>query len=318
MSHISVVAPIFREEGNVRELCRRLYEALSKITEDFEIVLVEDGGGDKSWTIISEIAGDEPRIKGLRFSRNFGQHYAITAGLDAVDGDWVVVMDGDLQDRPEVIPDIYAKAQEGYHVVFVERRQRPESWLYKLAQRSFYRLFRFLAATEYNPAHGNFSIISREVVNHYRKLHENLRFYGGIVTWLGFRHASIQAQHGTRHAGTGGYTLGKRVRLAAQMIVAHSELPLRISVGLGLVMAVLSFLYGTVIVLRAIFDDVSVEGWASIIVSIYFVGGTIMVLLGILGIYIGKMHNEIKHRPLYVVTERIGFETDKVETRNEG
>ncbi len=308
MTHISVIVPVFCEELLLHELTDRLRSTLSSITEDFEVILVDDGSSDGSWNVIHDISADDSRIKALRFSRNFGQHYAITAGLDACDGDWVVVMDGDLQDRPEVIPELYAKAQEGYDVVFVARQNRPESWLYQLAQRTFYAIFRFLAATEYNPEYGNFSIVSRAVVKHFRTLHENLRFYGGIVHWLGFHHTSIHAEHGVRYAGTSVYTLGNRIRLAAAIIVAHSDRPLRISIGLGLTMATLSFLYGGYIILRAIFGDLAVQGWASLIVSIYFVGGILMVVLGIIGIYIGKMYNEMKRRPLYVVAETVGFQ----------
>lgn len=256
MSHISVIVPIFREELLLHELRDRLRSALSSITEDFEVILVEDGSNDGSWNVIHEFSEDDSRIKAIRFSRNFGQHYAITAGLDACDGDWVVVMDGDLQDRPEVIPELYAKAQEGYDVVFVARQNRSESWIYQLAQRTFYSIFQYLAATEYNPEYGNFSILSRAVVKHFRSLNENLRFYGGIVHWLGFHHTSIQAQHGTRYAGASVYTLGNRIRLATAMIVAHSDRPLHISIGLGLVMATFSFLYGTYIILWAIFGTV--------------------------------------------------------------
>ena len=308
MSHISVIIPVFREELLLLELRDRLRSALSSITEDFEVILVDDGSVDGSWNVIHDISEEDSRIKAIRFTRNFGQHYAITAGLDACDGDWVVVMDGDLQDRPEVIPELYAKVQEGYDVVFVARQNRPESRLYQLAQRTFYAIFRYLAATEYNPEYGNFSIMSRAVVKHFRSLHENLRFYGAIVHWLGFRHASIQAEHGTRYAGTSVYTLGSRIRLAATIIVAYSDKPLRLSIGLGLVMATLSFLYGGYIVLRAIFGDLAVQGWASLIVSIYLVGGILMVVLGIIGIYIGKMYNEMKRRPLYVVAETVGFQ----------
>jgi polyisoprenyl-phosphate glycosyltransferase len=314
--HVSVVAPIYREEGNVPELVRRLTESLQRVTENFEIVLVEDAGGDRSWDRIAEAAAKDPRVKGLRFSRNFGQHYAITAGLEMVSGDWVVVMDGDLQDRPEVIPDLYAKAQEGYDVVFVERQSRPEGKLYMWLQRTFYLLLRFLAGTEYDPRHGNFSIVSQKVVNGFRSLNENLRFYGGIVWWLGYRRASIPAAHGQRFAGRSVYTLGKRVHLAVAIILAHSDRPLRFAIGIGLVMALLSFVYGLYIVLRAVFGDVAVQGWASLIVSIYFVGGLILFVLGIMGLYIGKLYQEAKHRPLYIVAESIGFEDDAVSPRS--
>ena len=307
MTRISAVVPIYREEAVLRELCKRLGEALGRVSEEFEIVLVDDGGDDGSWNIIEQLSGDDPRIKGIKFSRNFGQHYAITAGLDACDGDWVVVMDGDLQDDPAAIPELYAKAREGYDVVFAARRNRPESLLYRLAQRCFYGTLRYLAKTDYDPAHGNFSIVSRRVVEHFRSLNENLRFYGGIVNWLGFEHASIPVQHGARFAGESSYTLGKRIRLAAHITLAHSDRPLRFSIGLGLVMSALSFAYGGYIIVRAMISDFSVEGWASLIASIYFTGGIILVVLGIVGIYIGKIFGEIKRRPLYVVAKQVGF-----------
>ena len=306
MPHISVVAPVYRDEGNVRELCRRVKAAVSGITEDFELILIEDGGRDRSWEYIREEARQDPRIRGIRFSRNFGQHYAITAGLDAARGDWTVVMDGDLQDRPEVIPDLYAKAQEGFEIVFVARQGRPESWLYRTAQRIFYALFRYLAGTDYDPAHGNFSIISKQVLEHYRSLHEQLRFYGGILAWLGFPRASVPAQHGERHAGHSVYSLVSRLKLAAAIIIAHSDRPLRFSVALGFLMALSAFAYGIYIILLALFGGISVLGYASLMVSIYFVGGIILVVLGIIGIYVGKMYNETKHRPLYIIAEQTG------------
>ena len=309
MAHISVVVPVFREEAVLHELCSRLQGALSQVSDDFEVILVEDGSGDRSWDIIRQLSAEDRRIKGIKLSRNFGQHYAITAGLDACDGDWVVVMDGDLQDLPEVIPQLYAKAQEGHDVVFVARQNRPENFIYRLIQRSFYKTFQYLAKTRYDPAHGNFSIISRRVVEDFRDLTENLRFYGGIVNWLGYDQASLPAQHGERFAGETTYTLGKRLRLAVDMILAHSDRPLRFSIGLGLVMSALSFTYGIYILVRALFSDFSVEGWASLIVSIYFTGGIILVVLGVMGVYIGKIFNELKQRPLYVVADRVGFTT---------
>lgn len=174
MAKISVVAPIFREEGTLHELYRRLRAALSSVTGDFEIVLVSDGGRDRSWDIICELSAQDRRVRGVKFTRNFGQHLAISAGLDVCDGDRVVVMDGDLQDRPEVIPELWAKAEQGYDVVFVARADRPESATYRFAARLFYKIFKLLADTDYDPAHGNFSIISRRVVEYYRTLGETL------------------------------------------------------------------------------------------------------------------------------------------------
>jgi dolichol-phosphate mannosyltransferase len=307
MARISVVAPIFREELTLHELYRRVRDALSTITQDFEIVLVSDGGGDRSWDIIRELAAMDDRVKGLMFTRNFGQHVAISAGLDVCDGDWVVVMDGDLQDRPEVIPQLFAKAQEGYEVVFVQRTNRPESPVYQFAARMFYRLFKLLANTNYDPKHGNFSIISRRVVEQYRSMGESLRFYGGILDWLGFSRTSIQAAHGERFAGAPGYNLRKRLLLAYQIILAHSDRPLHFSIVFGFLMSLWSGLSGLWIILRALFiKEYSVVGWASLTVSIFFMGGIILMVLGILGIYIGKIFNQTKGRPLYVVGDRVG------------
>ncbi len=309
MAHISVVAPIFREEQTLPELYRQLRTALSRITEDFEIVLVYDGGSDRSWEIIGELSRADTRVKGIKFTRNFGQHLAISAGLDACDGDWVVVMDGDLQDRPEVIPELYAKATSGYEVVFVKRTERPESALYLLLSRLFYGIFKWLANTNYDPEHGNFSIISRRVVEQYRAIGETLRFYGGILDWLGFERTSIVARHGTRFAGKPAYNLRKRMLLAYQIILAHSDRPLHFSIFFGILMSVWSGATGIWIILRSIFiREYSVEGWTSIIVSIFFMGGLILMVLGVIGIYVGKIFNETKGRPLYVVAERTGFD----------
>ena len=309
MARLSVVAPVYREADVLPELCARIRAAVSPITEDFEIVLVSDGGNDGSWRVISELGAADRRVKGIKFTRNFGQHLAISAGLDACDGDWVVVMDSDLQDRPEVIPELYAKAQEGYEVVFVSRTNRPEAPLYQFAARLFYRVFRALADTDYDPAHGNFSIISRRVVERYRSMGESLRFYGGILDWLGFERASIEARHGTRHAGQPGYNLRKRLRLAAQIILAHSDRPLHLSVLFGLVISMWSGATGCYMIVRSLFfKQYSVEGWTSLMVSIFFMGGIILLVLGIIGIYIGKIFNEIKRRPLYVVGDTVGFD----------
>ncbi len=309
MPHLSVVVPIFREELVLPELYRRLSASLSRISTDFEIILVSDGGRDRSWDIIRELSAADPRVKGVKFTRNFGQHLAISAGLDVCDGDWVVVMDGDLQDRPEVIPELYAKAQQGYEVVFVARVDRPESVVYRLAARTFYKIFKLLANTEYDPAHGNFSIISRKVVEHYRMMGESLRFYGGILDWLGFQRASIEAEHGTRFAGSPGYSLRKRLVLAYHIILAHSDRPLHLSILFGLLISAWSGVTGIWMVMRYLFvQEYSVQGWTSLIVSTFFIGGIILMVLGVMGVYIGKIFSEIKRRPLYVVEDEIGVD----------
>lgn len=299
--HISVVVPVYKAENCLDELYRRLSAALGGIDDNFEIVLVEDCGGDGSWQKIEELAAHDPRVRGIQFSRNFGQHYGITAGLDHCNGDWVVVMDCDLQDRPEEIPRLYVKAQEGYDVVLARRGERQDPPLKRFTSWLFYKVFSYLADIEYDGQTGNFRIMSRKVVENLRTVREQLRFFGGLVQWLGFPTTSIQVEHAERHEGESTYTYAKLWKLASETIIAYSDKPLRIAVRFGFLMAFLSFCYGLYILIRAAFYSVPIMGWSSLIVSLYFIGGIIISILGIIGIYLGKTFDESKKRPLYVI-----------------
>ena len=301
MAHISVVIPVYRAESCLEELYRRLKAALEPLTADFEIMLVEDCGGDRSWPLIVELAQRDPRVKGIQFSRNFGQHYGITAGLDRCNGDWVVVMDCDLQDRPEEIPRLYAKAQEGHEIVVARRGKRSDPLLKRFSSWLYYSVFSWLADMDYDPQAGNFRILSRNVINNYRNMRERSRFFGSLINWMGFPFTSIDVQHDERFAGDSSYTFGKLWRLGAETIIAYSDKPLRIAVRLGFFIATCAFLYGIYILFRALFHGSPVTGWSSLIVSIYFMGGVIVAILGILGIYLGKTYDETKCRPLYVI-----------------
>ena len=307
MAHLSVVTPVYRAEGCLEELYRRLVAALSGITQDFEIVMVEDCGGDRSWEIIRDLARRDPRVKGIQFSRNFGQHYGITAGLDHCDGDWVVVMDCDLQDRPEEIPRLYAKAREGFEVVIARRGGRNEPIRKRLLSWTFYKLFSYLADTEYDRHAGNFRIISRKVVECFRQMREQLRFFGGLIKWMGFPADSIEVVHAQRHDGRSTYTFGKLWRLAMDIIIAYSDKPLRLSVRLGFIMSGIAFACGVYILVHAVLYGSPIIGWPSLIISIYFIGGIIISILGIIGIYLGKTFDETKKRPLYVISNSANF-----------
>jgi len=310
MAHISVVIPVYRAEACLEELYRRLRTVLEPISPDFEIVLVEDCGGDRSWQLIRELARRDSRVKGIQFSRNFGQHYGITAGLDHCSGDWVVVMDCDLQDRPEEIPRLYAKAQEGYDIVLARRGRRQDPLLKRFTSWLFYKLFSYLADIEYDGETGNFRIMSRKVVESFRKMREQLRFFGGLVQWLGFPTASIEVQHAGRHEGQSSYTFAKLWKLATETIIAYSDKPLRLAVRFGFLMALFAFCYGVYTLIRATLYDIPIMGWSSLIVSLYFIGGIIISILGILGIYLGKTFDESKKRPLYIVRRATFHEQD--------
>ena len=298
---ISVVVPVYKAENCLDELYRRLAQALEPISPNFEIVLVEDCGGDRSWEVIERLAGQDARVRGIQFSRNFGQHYGITAGLDHCHGDWVVVMDCDLQDRPEEISRLYAKAQEGYDVVLARRGTRRDPLLKRATSWLFYKMFSYLADIDYDAQTGNFRILSRKVAKNLCAMREQLRFFGGMVQWMGFPTASIEVEHAERHEGKSTYTFGKLWKLAAETIIAYSDKPLRMAVRFGFLMALLAFCYGLYILALSTFYEVPIMGWSSLIVSLYFIGGIIISILGIIGIYLGKTFDESKKRPLYIV-----------------
>ncbi len=298
---ISVVIPVYKAEKILDELYQRLRDALQPISPDFEIVLVEDCGGDRSWDVIERLAAADPRVVGLQFSRNFGQHYGITAGMDQCRGDWVVVMDCDLQDAPEEIPRLYAKALEGYDVVLALRGQRQDPPLKRLTSWLFYRLFSYLADIRFDGDSGNFRIMSRQVVKNFNRMREQLRFFGGHVQWMGFPTTGIQVQHAERAEGKSTYTFAKLWKLAADTIIAYSDKPLRMAARLGLTMAAVSFGFGAFILIRSMIHSSPIPGWSSLIVSLYFIGGLIIGILGIMGVYLGKAFDETKKRPLYIV-----------------
>lgn len=301
---ISIVIPVYKAENCLDELYRRLKESLETISPDFEIILVEDCGGDNSWQIIERLAILDSRVRGIQFSRNFGQHYGITAGLDCCKGDWVVVMDCDLQDRPEEIPRLYTKALEGFDIVLARRGRRSDPLLKRLTSWLYYLVFNYLADMNYDGETGNFRIMSRKVVESFCTLRERLRFFGGLVAWLGFPIASIDVRHDERFAGQTTYTFRKLWKLASETIIAHSDKPLRLSIRFGFIISALAFIYGSYIIYRAFAHDVPITGWSSLIVSIYFLGGIIISILGILGVYLGKTFDEVKQRPLYIVRRR--------------
>lgn len=303
MVHLSVVIPVYNESSLIDELVKRVTINVKLITEDFEIIMVDDGSKDQTWELIELKARQENRIKGIKFSRNFGHHYAITAGLHNVAGEWVVVMDGDLQDRPEVIPDLYKKAQEGYEVVFVSRQKRTEILYYRIAQKIFYWLLKILSGVDFNSRQANFSIINKKVVEAFKNFPENARFYGTTIKWLGFKRSHINADHGRRHSGKPSYTLKKRLKLASDILLSFSERPLKFAIGLGLLISSIS----TIVALRIVYGTLkwgySVTGWSSVIVSILFSTGIILTVLGIIGIYLGRTFQEVKRRPLFIISE---------------
>lgn len=299
--HLSVVSPVYGCVQALPELCERLQTVLSDLAQDYEIILINDGSPDESWSIIQQLAAEDGRIKGINLSRNFGQHYAITAGLDFAQGDWVIVMDCDLQDRPEEIPKLYEKAQSGYDIVVARRAERKDHWVKKELSKAFYHVFAYFSGTKVDNRIGNFGIYAQKVVHSIRRFKEQNRSFGLFAIWVGFRRAEIDVDHAARSHGRSSYTFRKMAKLALDSIIAHSDKLLRLTVKLGLSVSVLSLLYAAWIVLRYFLWATPIIGWTSLIVSVYFTAGLIIGTIGIVGLYVGRIFDEVKHRPLYII-----------------
>jgi len=302
---ISVIVPVYKGEMFLDELHRRVRESLASVPGEHELLLVEDCGGDGSWIAIERLAAVDPIVRGIQFSRNFGQHAGITAGLDLSRGSWVVVMDCDLQDRPEEIPRLYAKAQEGFEVVVARRGRRKDAWIKVATSRLFYRLFSYLSGLPMDPQVGNFRIISRRVVEALSQMRERTRFFVSLVEWMGFPTASVDVEHAARPGGQSSYSFHKLMQLALEVIIAYSDKPLWLAIRFGFTVSLLSMLGGAAIIYRALRYGSPVMGWSSLVVSLYFLGGIIISILGVIGVYLGKTFEETKRRPLYIVANRV-------------
>ncbi|MFC2949621.1 glycosyltransferase [Virgibacillus sediminis] len=310
---ISVVIPVYGCETCLVELCSRIRDTITSIPAQYEIILVNDASPDGAWETIRKLSEQDTNITGLDFARNFGQHHAITAGLDYTNGDWVVVMDCDLQDRPEEIASLYQKALEGYEVVFGKRVERQDSWLKKKGSRLFYKIYDYFSGQSTDFTVANFSISAKKVVSGYRRMREQNRYFPLFIQWMGYRTAKIPVEHNARKEGKSSYNLSKLLTLATDAIVSQSNKPLRLSIQFGFLVSFASFLYALYLFARYFFLDERVAGWTSVMVSIFFIGGLIFFNFGILGLYIGKIFNETKARPLYLIRETTDEATDTEE-----
>lgn len=301
MVHLSVVIPVYNESSLIDELVKRVKTNVNLITEDYEIIIVDDGSQDNTWNSIENETKSEEKIKGIKLSKNFGHHYAITAGLHNAIGEWVVVMDGDLQDRPEVISDLYNKAISGYDVVFVSRQNRPEKLYYRIAQKVFYITLNLLSGLNFNSRQANFSIVNSKVVQAFQSIPEHSRFYGSTVKWLGFKRTEILADHGQRFSGRPSYTFRKRIKLAAEIIISFSDRPSKILIMLGMILTVI-YSIGTIYICYIIIFTNKINVIKPIVFfsSMFFMSVSLLFLTH-LSLYIFKINNEVKTRPLYII-----------------
>ncbi len=305
---VSVVVPVYESAECLEELCRRLQAVLAS-AGGFEIILVCDGSPDASWAEIERLASGNPTIKGINLSRNFGQHYALTAGLDHASGDFVIAMDCDLQDRPEDIPALIAKAGEGFDVVTgIGTFRGRDNWLHRMFSAAYYWIFDFLAERDERSFNTSFILMRRKVVEEFRRLRERRRLFLSLLQYLGFRWAKLPVTHDKRPRGRSSYTFVKRLQIAFAGITAGSTRLLRLGILLGLIFSFVSFCSGLFILIERLSGRRDyLLGWSSLIVSIFFVGGILMVLVGILGVYIETTYYEAKQRPLYIVANTVNL-----------
>lgn len=315
---ISLVVPVYDEEGNVAELARRVAEIMASLDGKpaYELIFVNDGSKDGTLTALRRLAQEMPEIVVVNLARNFGHQLAATAGLDTAIGEAVILMDGDLQDPPELIVDFVAKWREGYDVVYAIRRSRKgESWFKRTTASLFYRGVRRLTKVDIPLDTGDFRLMSRRVVDALGRSRERHRFLRGLVSWVGFNQIGVVYDRDVRHSGTTKYPISKMVRFALDGVTSFSDVPLRLASLLGFVTSIVAFVVGVFEISLRLFTGYNLPGYTSTIFAILFLGGVQLIGIGILGEYIGRIYDEIKGRPLYLVAdvERAG-EPEKVST----
>jgi dolichol-phosphate mannosyltransferase len=304
---LSVVSPVYRAEGILPTLVERLEAVLAQQAGRCEIVLVDDRSPDGSWRVLERLARERERVVAVRLSRNFGQHYAIQAGLDLARGEWVVVMDCDLQDRPEDIPALLAEARAGHDVVLARRQARRDGALKRLQSRVFYAVFAWLSGYRMDARVGTFRVLHRRVVDALGEMRESYRFFGALVEWLGFDVAYVDVAHAARHEGRSTYDLRRLLRLTFDGLISFSNRPLALSIGLGAAISLLAGAYGVWLLGLYFVSGVRPgSGWISTVLILSFMSGLILFNLGIVGIYLGRIYNQTKGRPLYVVDRVVG------------
>ncbi len=303
---ISIVVPLLNEEGNIRPLYDRIGKVFASLKDkDFELVYVDDGSADGSWEEIGRLAGHDPRVRGISFSRNFGHQVALSAGIDQARGDAVIMMDADLQHPPELIPVMLEHWENGYEIVYTIREVGRESWLKRKTSAFFYRIFSFFTGINVPSGAADFRLMSRKAVRSLQRFPERTRFLRGLIFWMGFQRIGIPYQCGQRSSGVSKYTIKKMLSFAVDGVSSFSAVPLHFSVVFGLAVSVLSFIYGCYAVYIKIFVNIALPGWTSVLVAVLFLGGVQLITIGILGNYLAKTYEEVKQRPLYIVRDQI-------------
>lgn len=305
----SIVAPCYNEEGNLHELHRRISEVMDRTGEPWELILINDGSADRTPEIMRELHALDPRVHYIDFARNFGHQLAVTAGMDYAQGEAIVLIDADLQDPPELILEMIQKWKEGYQVVYAVRSERKgETWFKLFTAKLFYRLIYQITDVNIPLDTGDFRLMDRRVIETLRHMRERHRFIRGMTSWVGFRQTGVQYVRQERYTGQTSYPLRRMVKFASDAITGFSYFPLQLATYLGFIVAALGGLFILVVIAARLSGNQTFEGQATTLVMVLFLGGVQLISLGIIGEYLGRIYDEVKGRPLYVVNEAVGFE----------
>ena len=302
---ISIVSPVYRAEKILPILVSEINLVMERIGEDYEIILVDDRSPDNSWEVMKVLSSQNSKIKSIRLSRNFGQHSAIFAGLTKAKGDWVVVMDCDMQDQPKEIAKLYKKALEGYDIVLGQRENRKDKFLKKLSSKLFYKVFNYLSGGQFNNEIGNFGIYKKKVIDSILNINDYIKFFPLFINWVGFKSTSIPIEHSSREEGKSSYSISRLLKLAFNVIISVSDKPLRLFINFGLGISILSFILGIYYLYLAVTHRITQPGFSSLILSIWFLSGIIISCIGIVGVYLGKTFDQAKNRPTFIIDEEL-------------
>ena len=302
---ISIVSPVYRAEKILPILVSEINLVMERIGEDYEIILVDDRSPDNSWEVMKVLSSQNSKIKSIRLSRNFGQHSAIFAGLTKTKGDWVVVMDCDMQDQPKEIAKLYKKVLEGYDIVLGQRENRKDKFLKKLSSKLFYKVFNYLSGGQFNNEIGNFGIYKKKVIDSILNINDYIKFFPLFINWVGFKSTSIPIEHSSREEGKSSYSISRLLKLAFNVIISFSDKPLRLFINFGLGISILSFILGIYYLYLSITHRITQPGFSSLILSIWFLSGIIISCIGIVGVYLGKTFDQTKNRPTFIIDEEL-------------
>lgn len=303
--YISIVSPVYRAELILEKLVFEIKKTMDSMEVSYEIILVDDRSPDNSWEKMKMLSSIHSEVKSIRLSKNFGQHPAIFAGLSQVNGEWIVVMDCDLQDQPKEIKKLLDKTNEGYDVVLARRTQRKDSFFKKISSSIFSKIYGYFTDTKYDNEIANFGIYHKKVINSIVKVSDYIKFFPLFVSFVGYNSTSIEVEHASRDSGSTSYSFMKLVSLAFNSIISFSNKPLKIFVKFGIIISILSIFVGSYYIYQAIHHEIEVLGFTSIIVSIWFLSGILMTMIGVTGIYIGKIFDQTKNRPVFIIDEII-------------